>query len=424
MLDIKRIRENTDEVRDGLLSRGKNAGNLDQILDLDKNRRHLLSEAESLKNRRNKTSKEIGERRKKGEDTSETQKQVRQLGEKITELDSQVHDIDTQLHDLLLATPNVPHKSTPQGTDETFNKQIRTYSEPAKFNFKPKNHVELGENLGILDLGRATRMTGPGFPLFIGAGAKLVRALIQFMLDIHTREHGYTEIQPPILCSSESMTGTGQLPKLSDDMYQLPEDNLYLVPTAEVPLVNMFREEIIDKPLPIYLTAYTPCFRREAGAAGKVTRGIIRMHQFDKVEMVKIVEPETSYDELEKLLSDAEDILKQLELPYRVMELCAGDISFAATKCYDIELWAPGQNAWLEVSSCSNCEDFQARRANIRYKDKDGHTRFPHTLNGSGVALSRLIVAILENCQMSDGSITVPDALAPYMNGTKNIVPE
>jgi seryl-tRNA synthetase len=283
--------------------------------------------------------------------------------------------------------------------------------------------VELGERLRILDLARASRMSGAGFPLFVGQGARLQRALISFMLDMHTREHGYTELWPPTLVNAASMTGTGQLPKLAEEMYRTAGDELYLIPTAEVPVTNYYREEIIDRPLPIYLTAYSACFRREAGAAGKETRGIIRVHQFDKVEMVKFVEPETSYAELESLVDNAEDVLRRLELPYRVVRLCAGDLSFSAAKCYDIELWAPGQNAWLEVSSCSNFEDFQARRAGIRYRAADGKVRHVHTLNGSGVALPRLVVALLENFQQADGSVALPDAIVPYMGGAAKIEP-
>jgi seryl-tRNA synthetase len=292
--------------------------------------------------------------------------------------------------------------------------------EPRAFEFKPLPHFELGDKLGLFDFERATRMTGAGFPLFTGLGARLERALISFMLDLHTREHGYTEMAPPFVVNRASMTGTGQLPKLQDDMYHATDD-LWLIPTAEVPVTNYFRDEIIDRPLPVYFTAYTPCFRREAGAAGRETRGLIRVHQFDKVEMVKFVEPATSYDELEKLVANAETVLQRLGLHYRVLELCAGDMSFAAAKCYDIELWAPGHNGWLEVSSCSNFEDFQARRAGIRYRGADGKPAFVHTLNGSGVALPRLVVAILENGQQADGSVILPEAIRPYMGGVERL---
>ncbi|MFC1499245.1 serine--tRNA ligase, partial [Verrucomicrobiota bacterium] len=362
MLDIKRVREDEQAARKGLESRNADASVIDDVLKLDKEKRGILTETESLKSQRNKVSKEIGALKKKGENTEAIQSEMRELGSSISELDTKIGAIDDKLCELMLAIPNVPHASVPVGTDESANIFVREHGEKKVFDFKPQTHVELGEKLGILDLGRAAKISGAGFPLFAGMGARLERALIHFMLDIHTKEHGYTEISPPILCNSAAMTGTGQLPKLAEDMYCLPEDNMYLVPTAEVPLTNIYREEIIEKPLPIYLTAFTPCFRREAGAAGKDTRGIIRVHQFDKVEMVKFVEPETSYNELEKLLANAEEVLKRLDLTYRVMELCTGDISFAAAKCYDIELWAPGQDDWLEVSSCSNFEDFQARR--------------------------------------------------------------
>jgi len=289
--------------------------------------------------------------------------------------------------------------------------------------FPPRYHVELGERLGLFDFARAGRMTGAGFPLFVGAGARLQRALIQFMLDLHVRDQGYTEVAPPFVVNRASMTGTGQLPKMAEDMYHVDADDLWLIPTAEVPVTNFYRDEIVAAPLPVKLTAYTPCFRREAGAAGRDTRGLIRVHQFDKVEMVQFVEPDRSYEALESLVTDAEAVLQRLELPYRVLSLCAGDISFAAAKCYDLELWAPGQNRWLEVSSCSNFEAFQARRANIRYRRPDGKTDFLHTLNGSGVALPRLLVAILENGQEADGSITLPAALAPYLDGLRRLAP-
>jgi seryl-tRNA synthetase len=300
---------------------------------------------------------------------------------------------------------------------------VRHAGEAPAFDFVPQDHVALGERLGIFDFPRATRMSGSGFPLLLGVGAKLQRALIQYMLDLHTTRHGYTEMLPPFVVNSDSMRGTGQLPKMAEDMYHCEVDDLWLIPTAEVPVTNYFRDEIIDRPLPVYLTAYTPCFRREAGSAGKETRGILRVHQFDKVEMVKFVEPSTSYAELETLVGHAEDVLRGLGLHYRVLELCSGDISFAAAKCYDIELWAPGQKGWLEVSSCSNFEDFQARRANIRYRDAAGKPQFIHTLNGSGVALPRLMIAILEQFQKSDGSITLPPAIVPYMNGVDRLVP-
>jgi seryl-tRNA synthetase len=421
MLDIRRLRADTEAIRCGLEKRGADTAVMDRILGLDQTRRDQLQDVETLKNRRNTVSREIGILKKQGQDTAAIQAEMREVGQRIAVLDEEVRKTDDALHDLLLTVPNVPNADIPVGRDASANREVRRWGEPMAFDGVPMTHVELGEQLGILDFARATRMTGAGFPLLVGAGAKLQRALIQFMLDLHVREHGYTEMLPPFLCNADSMTGTGQLPKMAGDMYHLAEDGLYLIPTAEVPVTNYYREEIIDRPLPIYLTAYTPCWRREAGAAGKETRGMIRVHQFDKVEMVKFVEPATSYDELESLVSNAEDVLQRLELPYRVIELCSGDISFAAAKCYDIELWAPGQQQWLEVSSCSNFEDFQARRAGIRYRDADGKVQFVHTLNGSGVALPRLMVAILENGQQADGSVVLPPAIVPYMGGVERI---
>jgi len=421
MLDIKRIREKTEEVREGLQARGSDPTVIDQLLALDAQRRQILQETEARKNERNRLSKEIGQRRKQGEDTAATQAEVRALGEAISTLDEQVKAVANELEQCLLRIPNVPGPHTLRGRDASGNRVVRTWGTPPTFTFNPRTHIELGENLDILDFARATRMTGAGFPLLKGAAAKLQRALIQFMLDLHTSEHGYTELLPPFLVNSKCMTGTGQLPKMAEDMYHTPADDLWLIPTAEVPVTNYFREEIIEQPLPVYLTAYTPCFRREAGAAGRGTRGLIRIHQFDKVEMVKFVEPATSYAELESLTAQAEDVLQRLELPYRVLELCSGDISFAAAKCYDLELWAPGQQEWLEVSSCSNFEDFQARRAGIRYRDAEGKPQFVHTLNGSGVALPRLMVALLENGQQEDGSILLPQAIVPYMGGQDRI---
>ena len=423
MLDVKRIREQADAVRAGVESRGADAGVIDGVLELDAKRRALLTAAEALKSERNRVTKEIGALKKKGEDTAEMQTAMRELGRRIGEFDGKVQEVDEELTKRLLTIPNVPNPDIPIGADESANRLVRKHGSPKTFDFKPKTHVEIGENLGITDFARAAKMSGAGFNLLVGEGARLERALIRFMLDLHTREHGYTEIWPPVLCNSIAMTGTGQLPKLADDMYRLTGDDLYLIPTAEVPLTNFFMGEIIDRPLPVYLTAYSTCFRREAGAAGKDTRGMIRVHQFDKVEMVKFVEPASAQDELESLLANAEDVIQRLGLTYRVLELCTGDISFAADKCYDIELWAPGRQAWLEVSSCSHFGDFQARRAGIRYRDENGKVCFVHTLNGSGVALARLVVALLENGQQADGSVVLPEPLVPYMNGMQSIGP-
>ncbi|MEI7881129.1 MAG: serine--tRNA ligase [bacterium] len=422
MLDIKLIRDQEDKVRQGLLSRGASLEFLDAVVADATVRRRLVTEVENLKNQRNVVSKEIGMLKSKGQDTAATQKSMRELGDLIVQKDNEVREIDGRLKDNLLRIPNLPHSSLPDGCDAAANVVARTHGVARTFAFQPKGHVDVGERLGIFDFARGARMTGSGFPLYLGQGAKLQRALIQFMLDLHTTEHGYTEMLPPFVVNTASMIGTGQLPKMAEDMYHATDD-LWLIPTAEVPVTNYYRDDVIDKPLPVYLTAYTPCFRREAGAAGKETRGIIRVHQFDKVEMVKFVEPSTSYAELESLVVNAEDVLQRLGLHYRVLSLCKGDISFAAAKCYDIELWAPGQNGWLEVSSCSNFESFQARRANIRYRRADGKLDFVHTLNGSGVALPRLMVAILENGQEADGSVTLPEAIVPYMGGIRRLDP-
>ena len=420
MLDIKVIRDQEQKVRQALAARRVNV-DLDAVVALDKERRAVHTEVDALKNKRNVSSKEIGALKKAGRDTAAQQQTVREIGEQIAALDEKVRGIEERLNKALLTIPNIPHAGVPEGADAKDNQVVRVQGRPREFAFEPKPHWEVGERLGLFEFERASRMTGTGFPLFLGKGARLERALIQFMLDVHVNEHGYTEMAPPFVVNSASMTGTGQLPKLAEDMYYAPVDDLYLIPTAEVPVTNYYREEIIQTPLPIKFTAYTPCFRREAGAAGRETRGLIRVHQFDKVEMVKLVEPETSYDELESLVRDAEDILQRLGLHYRVLQLCTGDMSFSAAKCYDIELWAPAHKGWLEVSSCSNFEDFQARRAQIRYRNKDGKTAFVHTLNGSGVALPRLVVAILENYQEADGTVVLPEALRPYMGGLERL---
>lgn len=420
MLDIKLIRENPDFVRDGLATRNSPV-DIAEVLALDERRRAAITEADQLKNTRNDVSRQIGVLKKAGQDTSEIQRQTREIGEKIAALDAAVREIEAQQEKLMLAIPNLPHASVPRGRDAADNVVVRQWGQPRQFDFAPQDHVAIGERLGLFDFDRAARIAGAGFPLFTGLGARLERALIQFMLDMHTTRHGYTELAPPHLVTTAAMTGTGQLPKMADDMYQVSRDDLWLIPTAEVPVTNLYRDEIIRAPLPLKYVAYTPCFRREAGSAGKETRGLIRVHQFDKVELVKFVPPETSYDELEALVRDVEHILQTLELPYRVLQLCSGDMSFAAAKCYDIELWAPGHNGWLEDSSCSNFEAFQARRANIRWKNAHGKTEFVHTLNGSGLALSRLYVALLENGQQADGSVVLPAAIRPYMGGLERL---
>jgi len=423
MLDIKRIRDHFDEVAEGLRRRGADLALAETARDLDVKRRALVVRTDELKTLRNSRSKEIGALKKAGENTDAVQAEVRAIGDQIAALDAELRAVEEALETAMLRIPNVPCKTIPTGADASANRVVKVEGAAPAFDFQPLDHIALGEKLGIFDLPRGVKMTGSGFPLLLGNGSKLQRALIQYMLDMHTERHGYTEMLPPFVVNSASMRGTGQLPKMAEDMYHCEIDDLWLIPTAEVPVTNYFRDEIIDRKLPIYLTAYTPCFRREAGSAGKETRGILRVHQFDKVEMVKFVEPETSYAELETLVDNAEDVLRGLGLHYRILELCSGDISFSAAKCYDIELWAPGQQAWLEVSSCSNFEDFQARRLNCRYRDASGKTRLVHTLNGSGVALPRLMIALLEQCQQADGSVVLPEALRPYLRGLERLAP-
>ncbi len=423
MLDIKLIRDNPDLVRDRLAVRGGGDElRLAEIATLDEQRRKLLSEADNLKAERNRVSKEIGVLKSNGQDATGPMAAMKKVGERVAALDAKLAALEARLQDILLMIPNLPHSSVAVGKDSGDNPEVRRWGEPVKFAFAPKPHWELGEKLGILDFPRAAKVSGSGFILFKGAGARLERALINFLLDLHTRDHGYTEVSPPFLINRDAMIGTGQLPKFEEDMYRLRDEDMYLAPTAEVPVANIHREEILrEDQLPVNYCAYTPCFRREAGAAGKETRGMIRVHQFDKVELIKFVKPETSYDELEKMVAHAEHVLQLLGLHYRVVLLCTGDMGFASAKTYDIEVWAPGQNAYLEVSSCSNCEDFQARRANIRYKDAAGKNRFVHMLNGSGTALARLYVALLETYQQADGSMKLPDVLLPYMGGLRII---
>ncbi len=416
MLDIKFVRENPEVVRKAIRDRGMDV-ELDELLRLDEERRKNLAEVETLKSERNKASK-----KKPDESTLE---RLKTLSQKIDEIDEKVEEIDKKLGILMLNIPNLPHYSITIGPGLESNKVIRTYGKIREFNFKPKTHIELGEGLGILDFPRSSKIVGTGFCLYIGLGATLERALINFMLDLHTREHGYKEVFPPFLVNRQSMTGTGQLPKLEEDMYRLKDDDYFLVPTAEVPVTNLHRDEVLEEDqLPIYYTAYTACFRREAGSYGKETKGLIRVHQFDKVELVKFVKPETSYDELESLVKNAEEVLQRLELPYRVVMLSTGDLGFAASKCYDLEAWAPGVERHLEVSSCSNFTDFQARRANIKYRPKNGKPTFLHTLNGSGIAMARTMIAILENYQQPDGSVIIPEVLRPYMAGRERITKE
>jgi seryl-tRNA synthetase len=424
MLDLRKIRENPDLYRERLARRHTGDEKLiGNILALDEEIRKFKQEGEALKSERNRASKEIGAIKAKGGDIAEASAQVKTVGERIGKIDQELVTKDIELVDILLRIPNINHESVPVGTTAEDNRLERIVGQPAQFDFKPKPHWEIGTQLGLIDLEAATKISGSGFIVFKGAGARLERALINYLLDLHTGSHGYTEVSPPFLVRTESMVGTSQLPKFAEDMYRVSEEPpLYLVPTAEVPVTNLHREEIVaaDR-LPIRYAAYTPCFRREAGSAGKDTRGITRVHQFDKVELVHIVTPEESYATLEVLVGHAEKVLQDLGLHYRVVSLCTGDIGFGAAKCYDIEVWAPGVGAWLEVSSCSNFEDFQARRMNLRYKNSEGKNIFCHTLNGSGVALPRLFIALLETYQQADGHVLVPEPLRPYLGELRQL---
>jgi seryl-tRNA synthetase len=431
MLDIKMIREKPDFVRERLATRGGgDDSRIGELLALDESRRALLAEVEQLKALRNKVSKEIGALmgQKKLAEAEEKKKETRDIGENIAVLDKKVAAADLARDETLLRLPNLPHATVTAGRSAADNPEVRAWGSQAQLAFKPKSHVELCESLKLVDFARGAKLSGSGFLLYTNWGARLERALIQFLLDLHTREHGFTEVSPPYIVSRDCMTGVGQFPKFEDQAYAVREGNdaaslggLYLVPTAEAPVANIHREEILkEAQLPIYYVAYSPCFRAEAGAAGVGTRGMIRVHQFDKVELIKIVKPEAGYDELEKLVRNAEKVLQLLGLHYRVVMLCTGDMGFASAKTYDIEVWAPGQGAYLEVSSCSNCEDFQARRMNLRFKSESGENRFPHILNGSGTALARLFVALVETHQQADGSIRVPEPLRPYL-GTERI---
>jgi len=424
MLDIQVIRDDPKAVADAAASKGESDINVDRIVDLDKRRRALSTQADGLKNERNTGSKEIGRKAKAGEDVAELKARMRDLGDSIKALDAEAAKVESELRGLLLRVPNVPADGVPVGKDERHNVEVRSWGEQKPFDFDAKPHWELGPALGILDFETATDIAGSSFVLYKGAGARLERALWNFMLDMHTTEHGYTEVFPPFLANRESMTGTGQLPKLEEDMYHVGTDDFFLIPTAEVPITNMHRGEILQAAeLPLRYTGYTACFRREAGSYGRDTRGMVRVHQFNKVEMVKFVEPQKSFDELESLVANAEDVLQALGLHYRVLELCTGELSFAAAKCYDIEVWAPGVGRYLEVSSCSNFCDFQARRCNTRYRAPKDKPRYVHTLNGSGLATPRAMIAVLETCQQKDGTILVPDVLKPYMGGIEVIRP-
>lgn len=422
MLDIKLLRDHLDEVKARMSTRGIPV-DWDQFVSLDRERRDAVANTERLKEKKNRLSGEIGKLKKSGADASTLMREVEELSEAIRSSEGPLADIEARFEQLMLTLPNLPHASVKVGKDERDNREVRRWGEPPKFGFAPKNHWDIGEELGILDFARAAKIAGARFAVYRDAGAKLERALINFMLDLHTGENGYKEMLPPALVNRAALVGTGQLPKFEDDLFHVVPGDYFLIPTAEVPLTNLHRDEMLERDeLPIKYVAYTPCFRSEAGSYGKDVRGLIRQHQFNKVEMVKLTEPEDSYNELETMVRNAEDVLKRLELPYRVVELCTGDMGFGAAKTYDLEVWLPGQNTYREISSCSNCEEFQARRANIRYrKEKKGRPLFVHTLNGSGLAVGRTLVAVLENYQQEDGSVIIPNALRDYMGGLDRI---
>jgi seryl-tRNA synthetase len=423
MLSREYLRESTDDYRTALANRRASV-DLDGFLALDQERRSILTEVEGLKNQRNVASQEIARLKKEKSDASSQIEAMRQVGERIRSLDQRLAEVEAELSQLELGFPNAPHPSVPVGPDESANRLERSWGEPRQFDFEPKPHWELGETLGIIDFERAARITGARFSVLLGAGARLERALISFMLDLHTSRHGYKEVWTPYLVNADSLRGTGQLPKFEEDLFRLEgERPLYLIPTAEVPVTNLHRDEtLLESELTISYCAYTPCFRSEAGSYGKDTRGLIRQHQFDKVELVKFAHPDRSWEELERLTDDAEEVLRELGLPYRVMTLSTGDIGFAAAKTYDIEVWLPGQDAYREISSCSNFTDFQARRASIRWKSESRKGGLVHTLNGSGLAVGRTLVALLENYQQADGSVVIPEVLRPYMGGLERIV--
>lgn len=423
MLDLKRVVENTEEVIKALETRGGDFSYLNEVARLDKERKELILEVEALKSKRNEFSKKIGEYKREKKDTTELMKEIDGVGGEVKAIDEKLRVIDEKIRTLLLGTPNVPRGTIPMGKDEDDNVELKKWGNPRNFEFEAKPHWDLVTDLDIIDFERAAKITGSRFSVYKKAGAKLERALISFMLDLHTNEHGYDEIMPPVIVNSKSMTGTGNLPKFGDDAFKLENSDYYLIPTAEVPVTNLHADEVLDADqLPIKYTAYSPCFRSEAGSAGRDTRGIIRQHQFNKVELVKFVKPEDSEKEHEKLLADAEKVLQLLELPYRVIELCTGDVGFSSAKTYDIEVWLPSYSEYKEISSCSNFEDFQARRANIKFRrEAKRKLEYVHTLNGSGLAIGRTFAAIIENYQNEDGTITIPEALRSYMGGLKVI---
>jgi seryl-tRNA synthetase len=422
MLDVKLLREDLARVAGRIATRGTQI-NWDAFVSLDRERRDALSNLERLKERKNRLSSEIGKVKKSRGDATSLMREVEEVSEAIRGGEGPLAELDARFEEFLLTLPNLPEPTVPIGTSAADNKEVRRWGNPPEFNFSAKNHWDIGEELGILDFARAAKIAGARFALYKDAGARLERALINFMLDLHTQKHGYREVLPPFLVNRDTMTGTGQLPKFEEDLFRVSEPDFFLIPTAEVPVTNIHREEMLEREqLPIRYVAYTPCFRREAGSYGQDVRGLIRQHQFNKVELVKFTEPEHSYAELEKLLADAEAVLQQLQLPYRVVELCTGDLGFAAAKTYDLEVWLPGQTAYREISSCSNFEDFQARRAQIRYrKEAKGKPIFVHTLNGSGLAVGRTLVAVLENYQQKDGSVVIPEVLRFYMGGLDRI---
>jgi seryl-tRNA synthetase len=422
MLDIKLLREDLAQVKTRIAARGAEV-DWNEFLLLDQERRDRLAAIEKLKERKNRLSGEIGKIKKSGGDATALMREVEQVSEAIRIGEGPLDEIEARFERFMLTVPNLPEPSVPIGRSAAENKEVRRWREPPQFDFPARNHWDIGEELGILDFTRAAKLAGARFALYKDAGARLERALINFMLELHTQEHGYREVLPPFLVNRDAMTATGQLPKFEEDLFRTVEPDFFLIPTAEVPVTNIHREELLSRDqLPIRYVAYTPCFRREAGSYGQDVRGLIRLHQFNKVELVKFTEPEVSYDELEKLVNDAETVLQRLELSYRVVELCTGDLGFAAAKTYDLEVWLPGQSAYREISSCSNFEDFQARRAQIRYrKETKGKPIFVHTLNGSGLAVGRALVAVLENYQQKDGSVVIPEVLRPYMGGLDRI---
>ncbi len=422
MLEAKYIRDHIDEVRQRLSLRGQNI-DLEQFVQIDGERRKAIQEWEKLRALQKKVSDEVSKKKREGQDGADLIAEMKKVSQELKDLDGVVQEKEKGLNDFLLTVPNLPHATVPVGKDSSDNAEVRRWGEVPKFGFEPKAHWDIGEELGILDFKSGAKIAGARFTLYLDLGAKLERALINFMLDLHTREHGYREVLPPFMVNRVTMTGTGQLPKFEEELFKVEGTDYFLIPTAEVPVTNIHQDEVLEEEvLPLYYTAYTPCFRKEAGSYGKDTRGLIRQHQFNKVELVKFAKPEHSYDELEKLLSNAEEVLKRLKLPYRVVNLCTGDLGFAASKTYDIEVWLPGQNTFKEISSCSNFEDFQARRAKIRYRvSGKSKTEYVHTLNGSGLAVGRTLVAILENYQQADGSVIIPEVLRPYLNGVEKI---